>query len=502
MTGARPDSRRRLPSEVWIAALALALTAAFVNTLPGLNGDEAWVLLRVREIAGGDRPTGGMSSYTGVLHAYLLWPLCRLFGYRVVVLRLFSATCNVAALMFLMRTIRRLYGGQQAIIAGLLVATAPAFVCFARFGVEITALTFLFAALGSWLVVRALASPGRQAPLAVAAGLAFGLGAYNHVLAVTMPFAIGVGCLVVYRGAFVRHPVTRWATLGVALGLVPRALQALAGVPGVERGFLVAGLRSSWRDLPAVPRVLAGVLDGDLVYQRFVGGRVVPVLPYLVAALVVLAFLRLRPGTPRVAPRERALLVALGVLLLATVAITPRLSLRYFLLPALGGIVLLARLQRGRVVALVAAANLTYLGVDYFFAFARSGGALSHFSLGSRLVETSDHFVRTDRLWRELRARGVEAVLGDNFIVWPLEVEARAEGAPVELYLGPPVAALPADARHLKKRTAVVFYAGPTFIHGGLEDPPATDELLAGEVRFRRQAGFDPHFLVYIAEPG
>jgi hypothetical protein len=77
--------------EVLLLALGSFLLFYRLSEIPGIHGDEAWIFVRVQEIAAGSRPLDGMNSYTGPLHQYFSWPLFQLFGYRVEVLRGFSA---------------------------------------------------------------------------------------------------------------------------------------------------------------------------------------------------------------------------------------------------------------------------------------------------------------------------------------------------------------------------------------------------------------------------
>src|SRR5438067_8776276 len=83
----------------WLLWLALALEAAlmlpFLDIVPGLLGDEAWVGLRARAIADGQLSPYGMTAYTGPFHQFLVLPMLLLFGYRVWVLRLFTVLTSM-----------------------------------------------------------------------------------------------------------------------------------------------------------------------------------------------------------------------------------------------------------------------------------------------------------------------------------------------------------------------------------------------------------------------
>src|SRR5262250_1644046 len=86
-----------------VAALAGLNLFAYLDTVPGLQGDEAWSGLRAHDIAHGLRPLSGLTSYTGPQQQYLLAPLCELLGYHVWVLRSLTAIATLAALALIIR---------------------------------------------------------------------------------------------------------------------------------------------------------------------------------------------------------------------------------------------------------------------------------------------------------------------------------------------------------------------------------------------------------------
>ena len=262
------------------------------------------------------------------------------------------------------------------------------------------------------------------------------------------------------------------------------------------------------------PALLSGIWDGDLVFLRFTGDNWLPVLPLATAALLGLAAWRgvlAARGRAPLGRADRLLLVFLAAYLLMLLLASPALSLRYFSLLALLAPValvwlagpLMDRGPRSRlVVQLVLCAvvllNGLYLAGNYFFAFARSGGAPAVFALGQRLTETSNHFLRTDLLHRQLVQRGVRRVLATHFIVGPLRVHDREHGRLRfdELQPGEPV---PEGGGG---RTALVYYNGIMVRQGRRFD-------LRGEVvieardgrRFVRSPLFSQNFLVYVQEP-
>lgn len=509
-------SARELAPELATLALAAALLLAWLPTLPGVTMDEAWIFHRVAELAAGERPVAGMTFYTGALHQYLLWPVFSLFGYHVGVLRAFGAVANLTALALFMVLVGRTFGTAAARRrAGLLLATAPAFVAFGRFGVELTALGPLLVVAGL-LGLRLAAEGGRRwRPAAVLGGLSLGFAVWNHFLMIAIPVALGASLLALYGLRVLRHPATWAAVAGFLVGWAPQLWLVLAGqreswggAGAGMAGAVDAVLRVRiLGELPHLPGVLEGFWDGGLVYQRFCGPNRVPVLPYPALAAVAALGLRLRGGAGALRPARRDVLaLALPALVVAvTVVISPGLSARFFVLPvAFGGAALLARLApAGRagtvLVGLVACANLGYLGTNYYYDYRQTGGVASVYPLGAQLIESSTTFVDTRRLYDELVAADFDLVLANETISGPLGVHDWGRDALEERYwrlaTAPPEQLGDADAR-----AAIVYHAGPLSWNRATEvfDVSELEVIESGGVPWRRDPGFDPRFLIFV----
>jgi len=518
------------PTAALLAAVGLGLATIGANTIPGLHADEAWVMLRVREIADGARPLFGMNHYTGALHQYLAWPFLAASGFQVWGLRLVGALANVAALLIGIDILRRLHPDEPMIWrwTGALCVTAAPFVAFSRFGIE-TAMLEPVLVLGALWLLLAVPAPRCAGSLA---GLALGIAVYNHALALAAVAAILSGALAARGRGVWRHPRMRWMAVGLAIGLLPTGigqflhLQEPAAPSDIAAAQSVAPAASAapdsaevleflWHlllDLAAVPFILAGMLDGGLLFQRVTGERLVPVIPYASLALVVLAWLAVRRrGGAAWPPIDRAILLAMLVLPLVTVLIAPRLALRYFQLPALLLPYALARFARAAMaprlgnglLGVVLALQIGYLGANYFWAFARSGGRLSDFAIGWTTVETSNHLVRTDRLYRELLAAGARDVIGDPFTARPL--------AALDLPAGR-LSVRTIEPRELASAAAAPTPAtGPIAIVGHaragaarqdhLSDRRDAEQFDIGGYRYRRAPDFDPRFIVFLGTP-
>jgi hypothetical protein len=510
--------RARAP-ELAAAAAALVVLGVGLGEIPGFHGDEAWIFTSVKAIAAGARPLDGMNSYTGALYLYPLWPLFESMGYRLELLRAVAALTAAATAALIVAAARLpLFGGASPAWVAALLISSPAFVAFSRFASEVTVLLPLLVVGGLLSIARAMEAAGaRRAARAGLGGALLGLATYTHVIAVAAPAAAGLAFLLCAPRRALREPALRLAAAGFAFGFAPRWLPLLAGSGAGSWSYRLAKVASGRfaRDFGSLPGVLAGGLDGGLVYQRYVGGSWIPVLPYASAALLLLIALRgLQRGDA--GPGRRELALGLFVVLLADllVVISSGLSLRYFLmnlyfapllLAALAAPLLAAgaptarRIARATLAAVVAL-NVFYVGTNYFFAFSRTGGASSVFPIGKRLLETSNHFMRSDRLYAQLVERGIETVLAKDFIALPLRAYDLERGLLRTLEF-PPSQPPPLAPLLEGRRVAVVYYNGPEVYRRRAWDLRGRERIQVGPVSLRRDPGFDPNFLVFVPEP-
>jgi hypothetical protein len=157
----------------------------------------------------------------------------------------------------------------------------------------------------------------------------------------------------------------------------------------------------------------------------------------------------------------------------------------------------IGRLAAG-LLATVIVCNLGYVTVDFHVAFARTGGRPAVVPLGTRFLETSDHFMRMDRLYRELTDRGIRGAAAEEFIATPLAYYEQQERRGLALGLLPLERFPPPDRLPPDDGLAFVYYEGPdryppppAFVHG--------DEVKVGELLFRRDPSFDPNFRVFLS---
>jgi hypothetical protein len=281
---------------------------------------------------------------------------------------------------------------------------------------------------------------------------------------------------------------------------------------------LLPSLQELRSDLAVLPGLLASIVDGGVMFQRFTGERLVPVIPYFSVALLGLGAASLwRVRRQRINRIDRAMLVAWLAMPITPLLIAPYLALGYLAFTTLVAPYALVRFamppEHGaaaspvyrRIGRLVIVAVLTiqvgYIGVDYFWAFARSGGRPSRFDLGMRLVETSDDFIRTQRLYQQLVAAGVNEVIAPELLLWALKVQDvqfhRMQWTPRDDF-----------GKALESpRTKVGRVA---FVDSVIPRPKDfTVSVLqmmneqrfgAGDLVYVRATGFDPNFIVFIAD--
>jgi len=517
----RALSLRVTGASPWLVPMlvAAALVFPWLFAVPGVHADEAWALLRAQDLAHGQRPVDGMTFYTGAWHTYLVWAASTLLGPTTTALRLPGALLAVAAVGLVAFTVRRRWGPRTALATGLLLASSPALVTYARFGIEIAALSpFLLAtAFACFAAIRQGATAGELA-LAQIGGLALGLAAHNHVALLPVPFVTFLALALLSRGRILWNTATYGALVGFVLGCLPRVGQLIT--PEGWKMWTAPSQARGWEflsDLPDLPRIVLRCWDGAIFYRRYSGGGPLWVIPYAAVAAAVVIAARIRWRVERWRLPEAVAVVAIALVAVLTAALSPWLSIRYevavdIAMPVLLGIAcgpLLgeraphpARRVGVAVVAVVVALNVFYLGVDYLRPFLHDGGGLALFPLGKRLVESSQHFVRTNELYRRLVARGVRRVDGGFFIEEPLAARDIGRGW---LELGA-VEAAPGAPTMPRVRTAVVLYDGVQW-NGPWPDVARENARTYGATITRSgvtlfyDPSFPPLFRVYVADP-
>jgi hypothetical protein len=141
--------------------------------------------------------------------------------------------------------------------------------------------------------------------------------------------------------------------------------------------------------------------------------------------------------------------------------------------------------------------NLWGFSGGYLRPFQEAGGGLSTFQMGARLRETSNHFVRTDRLYAQLRAQGIRRVYGNFFITMPLRVYDQQHALEIDTWRrSDPLG----DASVVNTPTALLFYDDPA-AEDVPWDPRHLGQIRRGPALYQRHAAYPPLFRVYVAQP-
>jgi len=144
--------------------------------------------------------------------------------------------------------------------------------------------------------------------------------------------------------------------------------------------------------------------------------------------------------------------------------------------------------------------NVCYVGADYFVAFKSHGGKVGVFKIGRRLLETGNHFISTEALYRQLIEKGVSTVIAKESISFPLAVH-DIEYKRLQLITAG-LEDRPEPPPESAGRTAYVYHNGPEVWRQqpwDFRDLGTFTVGTAGGLVFAKDPGFDPHFLVYRA---
>jgi hypothetical protein len=401
-----------------------------------------------------------MTRYSGPFPVLLL----RLFGSELAVLRITSVLCNGAALLVLAAILRRI---DRLSLSGMaLLATLPVWLIHVRNGIEVVMFAPLLSALGVWLLMF------RSRFAACAAGLAFGLSAYNHLLGAFIPASLLGGWLLTHRAL----PRIAWlpALAGFALGFAPRiAALILYRDRSLDGDAANYSVDLAMLDLPILPWALWSTLGGGLPYLRFAGKELIKVIPYF--ALAAALFIRWRE-IPKLAWTTLAASLLLAVL---TTVATPRLSVHYLMFPAIGLTFLVVQLGSPRIAAALTAFNLFYLVCNFYLPWARNDLAPGYFFLGVRNAKESNRpYLPKDALTRKLVELAPEQIITTPSLERPLRALLQ-----IKVVLAP--------AAEKGPRTMLLTYDQP--------DRPAKSCADSGRC-FTDPIAIDNQYLVYRSE--
>jgi hypothetical protein len=152
---------------VGILIWAFLLRVLDLNTVPGLNGDEAWYGVQLERFQAGlpvlfEAPSGRLSS--NVFLALVLAPVQLVTGPAIWVLRVPAVIAGVLTVWLAYSSLRSSWGRTTALSAALILAGLPINIAYSRFGWDpsllgpFTVLVIAFAGRGKWFAAMIAAA--------------------------------------------------------------------------------------------------------------------------------------------------------------------------------------------------------------------------------------------------------------------------------------------------------------------------------------------------------
>lgn len=424
-------------------AIALFISSCglffFLDSVPGLHGDEAWIGVRVYQITAGSHSLQGMNFYTGSLYQYLELPILKSFGYNVFALRLLTAILWQVALIFYYGVIKRGFGAPIASLSSLLLVTMPFFIGFGRLAGENFALNPVLSLSAVYLLISSNVQERNFQWKSFAAGALLGLGIWNHFIFISVALTFIVFLLFSIRKMRLSLSTLLPLLAGLMLGAAPVLIFLLVSLSthgGSEfnpiaqnlRWTLIMGRLIEW------PTIFLQIIHGDVIFQRYAGEVRCPTLglsQFLLGCSLGGSIILLLTRKESNRDFGRVLSCFL-ILFFLTLCICPSNSDRYFLLPLFFApffiayfwnrllAPLLGKKSSLALIALFVCLQVTRISINYFADQLEFHGRPSFFTLGS-MEETSNHFIDTKDLYQTLVDLDATEVVANFFIASPLE---------------------------------------------------------------------------------
>lgn len=465
----------RAPGRVWralaahrwflaILGLAGAARMLWAGSVHGICGESAHFAIRAGMILEGALPFNGMNTRVGPIWDYMLTLPYAVFGPSWEMLRLSGALMNLLALVFCYRVALREAGKATALACTLALAVLPGLVMYAREPVETTSLGLFFLFLSLDLVSLSRARPW----LSIAAGIIWGLAAFNHPIFVMVPFTLVISGVVVSRLRVIAWPQLWGLGVGLVIGLLPRLYDRVVNAPMDAMSHTnPERLAHFW----GFQWIFGRALDGEVIYLGYVGRLlwdtwwVVPIVFMCGLVFLLWGMVWRRDKTWWI---EAWLALALAIHLAMVPLGAPTAQPRYFLYCLVYAALLLGRslarayqwsggrlrqaaLTGGLALALFCGASL---GVNYFYSFLTSGG--QPYQWKTPLLDfTSDAWMNHGELAQELIKRGYPVVATGDFWHHSLHLS-------LNLWQGEPLTFQGVPLRNASDtERAAVFYNSP-----------------------------------------
>ena len=381
----------------------LALSGAYLTTIPGLMGDEAhegenvFHMLDQKKIE-----VLGERSYIGAGIDYVRIPFVSVFGYTAFALR--SVTFLASALFFIISAylLIKYLGKYQSLIPLIFLTFSPIYITQQRLGWAVTLLP-LFAVAMIWL----LQSSWRHKFLL--AGVVGGLGLANHLLFLPTLVAIII-CAIICS---IRKPRLILSAWPIIIGFIAGfAMQfAIIQLYPDDQGSQKAIAETFSDRIAAFPTLFPEIISGSSYIASYTGKEINPIFMAVITSLFsILAIFALTISKHK----KVALIIFIALLIhvLVLLRIIDRFSLRYLTVFTLGfwllsgigleSIVALIRKKSAVTANSIAWLSCVALVLWAIFGIAipyvSTGGSTSLFSLGNRtdsasaLVDTRELF--------------------------------------------------------------------------------------------------------------
>lgn len=395
--------------------LITAMRLVLLEQIPGLNGDEALAGLRAHQVLLGQGDLRGLVPYTGGLYEYGLAAFLWLFGTNVFGLRFFPALLGVLTAWIVYRDLCTRGHGAVASWGALVLGSSPLMVCYNRLAVD--NYPFLLS-IPVWCLILLERSKERPA-LLVPCGFLFGFLAWCHFLGLAVMIPALILLPLIRRGGIPAGPrIYAVSLLVTALPVAMRVAEILrnedAFIPEALWARPLGLLSTLPREAMDLLFIAYRTLDGTFVFLRFSGEVLVepiPIVPVLGGLVLILGLVTGRSGITR-----WALPIYVG-LLVAILALAPYTSIRYLAVANLCLLFLavrwLAEITRSGgwlhrtvavILSLISLYQMALVGINYFYAFSRTGGIPILFALDThgRRQENSVHMMENRALYERL----------------------------------------------------------------------------------------------------
>ncbi len=259
--------------EAWLIA-ALTLVGVLVRVIAldrfpgGVNQDEAysayeaWCLLHDGMDSWGYRLPVYLTAWgsgMNALQSYLMLPFAALFGLETWAIRLPQVLLACASLPVMHALVKRLFGGQAALIALGFLAICPWHITMARWALESNLAPGLIL-LGLLLFIKG----GDNPKYYLASGLVYGLSLYAYAtIWVVLPF------MLLFHAAYLlyvgRLRFSRWLAAGViVLGLMAAPLLLFLAV----NWGIIPEVRTAFLSIPKMPQMRGDEVTFANLYEN------------------------------------------------------------------------------------------------------------------------------------------------------------------------------------------------------------------------------------------